>query len=114
MNKPLQQLFLTLLLLGIFLSGTVYADWSFLPFFVGNVTLAILVTPMFNKSNGSLLWPALFHWQLINPFWPNAQPYDTWLFLAVAAVVVWKKRDTMLCRQGAVTEIIPGERSAKQ
>jgi membrane protease YdiL (CAAX protease family) len=89
------------------LSGTVFAGWNFLPFFVGNVTLAVLVTPIFNQSRGSLLWPMLFHWQLINPFWPDAQPYDTWILVAVAAVVVWWNRDTMFTRTGAVTEVIP-------
>jgi uncharacterized protein len=62
---------------AFFLSSTVYADWNFLPFFIGNVTLAVLVTPIFNSTRGSLLWPMLFHWQLINPFWPDAQPWDT-------------------------------------
>ena len=94
---------------AFFLSGTVHAGWNFLPFFVGNVTLAILVTPIFNRSRGSLFWPMLFHWQLINPFWPDAQPYDTWILVAVATVVVWWNRDTMFTREGAVTEVIPGK-----
>lgn len=93
---------------AFFLSGTVFAGWNFLPFFVGNVVLAILVTPIFNSARGSLLWPMLFHWQLINPFWPDAQPYDTWILVVVAAVVVWWNRATMLRRGDAVTEVIPG------
>lgn len=91
-----------------YLAGVVFAEWSFLPFFIGNITLAILVTPIFNATRGSLLLPMLFHWQLINPFWPDAQPWDTWLLVGVAAVVVWWKRDVMLSREGAVTEVIPG------
>lgn len=90
---------------AFFLSGTVFATWSFLPFFIGNITLAVLVTPMFNRAQGSLLWPMLFHWQLINPFWPDAQPYDTWILVAVAVVVVWWNRETMMTREGAVTEV---------
>ncbi|MFU8863255.1 MAG: CPBP family intramembrane glutamic endopeptidase [Rhodobacterales bacterium] len=96
---------------AFFLSSTVYADWNFLPFFVGNVTLAVLVTPIFNSARGSLLWPMLFHWQLINPFWADAQPWDTWLLVAVAVVVVWWNRATMFTRDGAVTEVIPGTRA---
>jgi membrane protease YdiL (CAAX protease family) len=92
---------------AFFLAGVVFADWNFLPFFVGNVTLAFLVTPIFNSTRGSLLWPMLFHWQLINPFWADAQPWDTWLLVAVAVVVVWWNRDTMFARDGAVTEVIP-------
>ncbi|MDH5189580.1 MAG: hypothetical protein OEW37_11580, partial [Rhodospirillaceae bacterium] len=75
--------------------------------------LAVLVTPIFNKSKGSILWPMLFHWQLINPFWPDAQPYDTWLFLALTVVVVWVNRGTMFTRDGAVTKVIPGAQENK-
>jgi len=91
---------------AFFLSGVVFADWSFLPFFVGNVTLAVLVTPIFNAARGSLFWPMLFHWQLINPFWADAQPWDTWILVAVAVLVVGWKRDTMLRREGAVTDVL--------
>jgi membrane protease YdiL (CAAX protease family) len=93
------------------LAGTVFADWNFLPFFVGNVVLAVLVTPIFNRARGSLLWPMLFHWQLINPFWPDAQPWDTIILVGVAAIVVWWNRDTMFTRKGAVTEAVPAERA---
>lgn len=93
---------------AFYLAGVVFEEWSFLPFFIGNITLAILVTPIFNSARGSLLLPMLFHWQLINPFWPDAQPWDTWLLVGVAVVVVWWKRDTMFSREGAVTEVIPG------
>lgn len=94
---------------AFFLAGVVFAEWSFLPFFIGNIVLAILVTPMFNAARGSVLIPMLFHWQLINPFWPDAQPYDTWILVAVAAIVVWWNRETMFTRDGAVTKVIPGE-----
>ncbi len=94
---------------AFFLSSTVYATWNFLPFFVGNVVLSVLVTPILNRTGGSLLWPMLFHWQLINPFWPDAQPSDTWILVAVAAVVVWWNRDTMLTRAGAVTRVVRTE-----
>jgi membrane protease YdiL (CAAX protease family) len=92
---------------AFFLSSTVYAEWNFLPFFIGNVTLAVLVTPIFNSTRGSLLWPMLFHWQLINPFWPDAQPWDTWILVAVAIVVVWRNRAAMFTRAGAVTAVVP-------
>lgn len=35
---------------AFYLSGMVFEDWSFLPFLVGNITLAILVTQIFNQS----------------------------------------------------------------
>lgn len=90
-----------------FLSSTVYATWNFLPFIVGNVVLGVLVTPIFNRSGGSVLWPMLFHWQLINPFWPDARPWGTWILIAVAAAVVWWNRDAMFRRDGAVTRVLP-------
>jgi hypothetical protein len=85
----------------------VFADWHFLPFFVGNVVLAILVTPIFNAARGSLLLPVLFHWQLINPVWPDAQPWDTWILVAITAAIVWWRRAAMLRRDGAVTAVVP-------
>jgi uncharacterized protein len=66
------------------------------------------VTPILNQSQGSLLWPMLFHWQLINPFWADAQPWDTWILLVAAAIVVWHDRDTMFTGKGAVTAVAPG------
>jgi len=97
---------------AFYLAGVVYENWSFLPFFIGNVTLAILVTPIFNSARGSLALPMLFHWQLINPFWPDAQPWDTRILVVVAVVVVWLNRRTMFSRDGAVTGVIPVARGA--
>ena len=94
---------------AFFLSGTVFAGWNFFPFLIGNITLAVLVAPIFNSSRGSLLWPMLFHWQLILPIWPDAQPYDTGILLVVAIAVVWWNRETLLSRTGSVTEVIPGD-----
>ena len=90
---------------AFYLSGTVQSGWGFAPFFVGNVCLSLIVTPLFNASRGSILWPALFHFQVNNPLWPDAQPYDTYLFVGVAVLVVWINRRTMLTRDGAVTEV---------
>jgi membrane protease YdiL (CAAX protease family) len=90
---------------AFYLSGTVQSGWGFAPFFVGNVCLSLIVTPLFNASRGSILWPALFHFQVNNPLWPDAQPYDTWFFAGVAVLVVWINRRTMLTRDGAATEV---------
>ncbi|MEA3392802.1 MAG: type II CAAX endopeptidase family protein [Candidatus Marinimicrobia bacterium] len=89
------------------LSGTPQSAWSFTPFFVGAVALSIIVTPLFNKSRGSILLPALFHFLLNNPIWPDAQPYDIYLFVVVAVLVVWFNRKAMFSREGAITEVIP-------
>ena len=99
---------------AFYLSGTVQSGWSFTPFFIGNVVLAVIVTPLFNASRGSILLPALFHFQLINPLWPDAQPYDTWFFVAVAAAIVYLNRENMFSRRGAVTDVIPTGVTARQ
>lgn len=95
---------------AFYLSGTVQSDWSFAPFFVGNVSLAVIVTPLFNSTRGSILLSALFHFQLINPLWPDAQPYDTYFFVLVAITIVWLNRATMLTSTDAVTAVIPPSR----
>jgi membrane protease YdiL (CAAX protease family) len=89
------------------LSGTVYSAWGYIPFFIGTMTVGIIMTPLFNSSRGSILLPALLHWQLINPLWPDVQPYDNWLMLIIAVVVVWFNRSTMFSRQGAIIEVLP-------
>jgi membrane protease YdiL (CAAX protease family) len=88
------------------LSGTPQSAWSFTPFFVGSVAVSVIVTQLFNASRGSILLPALFHFQLVNPIWPDAQPYDTLFFVAAAVLVVWFNRKTMFSREWCVTEVI--------
>ncbi len=88
-------------------SGTPQSAWSFTPFFVGSIALSVIVTPLFNASRGSILLPALFHFQINNPIWPDAQPYDTLVFVVAAVLVVWLNRKTMFGRTSAVTEVIP-------
>ena len=73
---------------------------------MGTLALSVIVTPLFNHSRGSILLPAFFHLQLINPLWPDAQPYDTWFFVIVAAIVVWLNRKTMFSGSNAVTEVV--------
>ena len=89
------------------LSGTPQSAWSFTPFFAGSVSVSVIVTALFNKSHGSILLPAAFHFQLNNPLWPDAQPYDMYVFVAVAVLVVWFNRNVMFNRDNAMTEIIP-------
>jgi membrane protease YdiL (CAAX protease family) len=89
------------------LNGTPQSAWSLTPFLLGTVALSVIVTPLFNSSRGSILLPAFFHMQLINPLWPDAQPYDTWFFVFIAAVVVWLNRDAMFSHQGAITDVLP-------
>jgi membrane protease YdiL (CAAX protease family) len=89
------------------LSGTPQSAWSFTPFFIGTFAVSVIMTVLFNASRGSILLPALFHFQLNNPLWPDAHPYDTFLFVAAAILLVWLNRSTMFTREGAFKEVIP-------
>jgi hypothetical protein len=94
---------------AFFLSGTPQSTWGLMPFLIGSICLSVILTPLFNASQGSILLAAVYHFQIINPLWPDAQPHDTWFFLAAAVIVVWINRSTMFSNTGAVTEVIPGE-----
>lgn len=89
------------------LSGTQQSEWSFTAFFAGCLAISVIATALFNRSGGSILLPAIFHFSLINPIFPDAQPYDTYLLTVVAAAIVWWNRDDMLSRDGSVVEVIP-------
>jgi membrane protease YdiL (CAAX protease family) len=95
---------------AFWLAGLVQSGWAFWPFFLGNVALAVLVTPLFNASRGSILLPMLFHWQLINPFWPDARPWDTVLFGLAALAALAIARRAAFARGGGVTRVIPDRR----
>ncbi|TRW44076.1 CPBP family intramembrane glutamic endopeptidase [Georgenia yuyongxinii] len=88
------------------LSGTKQSAWAFWPFFLGVVAISVILTPMFNAARGSLLVAFLFHAQMNNPIWPDAQPWDMWLFVAVAVVVAVVNRAAMLDRAAAATAIL--------
>ena len=52
---------------------------------------------------------SLFHYQMNGPAWPEAQPWEDYIFALLAAVVVLLNRRAMLTREGAATEILaPG------
>lgn len=94
---------------AFFLSGTPQSGWSIAPFFIGVVAISVILTPMFNAARGSLLIAALFHFQMNGPAWPDAQPWDTLVFVIVAVVIVLVNRKAMFTREGAVTEVLmPG------
>ena len=91
------------------LSGTQQSQWSFAAFFAGCLAISVIVTALFNQSHGSILLPAFFHFSLMNPVFPDAQPYDTYFLLFVAALIVWWNRKDMFTKEGSVIEVIPYE-----
>lgn len=93
------------------LSGTQQSEWSFTAFFAGCLAISVIATALFNRSHGSILLSAFFHFSLMNPIFPDAQPYDTYLLIGVASLVVWWNRKDMFTTEGAVTEVIPLEKT---
>ena len=89
------------------LSGTQLSEWSFTAFFTGCLAISVIATALFNRSRGSILLSAFFHFSLMNPIFPDAQPYDTYLLIIVATLIVWWNRKDMFTTEGAVKEVIP-------
>ncbi len=90
------------------LSGTQQSEWSFTAFFAGCIALSVIVTPLFNESGGSILLSGFYHFMLMNPIFPDAQPYDTYILIVIAFLVVIFKRESMFTKAAAVTGIVPG------
>ena len=97
---------------AFYLSGTPQSAWSFFPFLIASVAVCVIVTPLFNASGGSILLPALVHWQLNNPIFPDAHPHDTIMFVAAAIIVVGINRKKMFSKNAAVSAVIPGDAAA--
>jgi hypothetical protein len=92
---------------AFFLSGTPQSAWQVLPFLLGATAVSVILTGFFNAARGSILVTVLFHRQLNMPMWPDAQPWDMYLFALLAVIVVWLKRAEMFRRTGAATEVMP-------
>lgn len=87
------------------LSGTQQSNWSFIPFFVGTIVISLIMTALYNSSKGSILLAAVMHFQLMNPIWPDAEPYDTYILTGVAVLVVWFHRRLFFTGENAAIKI---------
>ena len=94
------------------MSGTPQSAWSFGPFFVGLVAITVILTPLFNASGGSLTIAILYHLQMMNPIFPDAQPWDSYLFALAAVVIVFLNRRQMFQRGSGVMEVLGFEENA--
>lgn len=91
------------------IGGTPQSAWGFLPFAFGGVACSLIITALFNESRGSILLPALIHFQLNNPIWPDAQPWDNLFMIISAIVIVWLNRKKMFQHGSAITHLLlPG------
>lgn len=88
------------------MSGTPQSAWSFVPFFLGVVAISVMLTPFFNASKGSLLISILYHFQMMNPIWPDAQPWDNYIYILIALIVVWFNRNHMFKKGSGVTDVL--------
>jgi hypothetical protein len=80
-----------------------------MPLFWGCIALSIIVTLLFNASGGSILLSAIFHFMLMNPIFPDAQPFDTYLLVLITGVMIWFNRKHLFNRETAVVEVIPSQ-----
>ncbi|HLO31068.1 MAG TPA: type II CAAX endopeptidase family protein [Anaerolineales bacterium] len=88
------------------MSGTPQSAWSFGPFFIGLIAITVIMTPLFNASRGSLLIAILYHLNIMNPMFPDAQPWDSFLLAIAAAVIVFLNRHQMFQRGSGVTQVL--------
>ena len=96
------------------MSGTPQSSWSFVPFFAGVVAISVVQTPLFNASRGSLLIAVFYHFQMMNPIWPDAQPWDSLLIIIAAVIIVWLNRSTMFHQGDGVMDVLmPSETTAR-
>ena len=91
---------------AFFISGLQYEAWSAIPYFGGVIALSVIMTPLFNSSRGSLLIAYLYHFQMMNPIFPDAQPWDSLLVALTAVVIVIVNRQTMFKKGSGVTEVL--------
>lgn len=98
---------------AFFISGLQYEAWSAVPYFGGVIALSVILTPLFNSSRGSLLIAYLYHFQMMNPIFPDAQPWDSLFVAIVAVVIVILNRRTMFKKGAGVTEVLISEQSSE-
>lgn len=91
---------------AFFIGGTPHYEWAFVSFFVGVISLSVIMTALFNVSRGSILIAGLFHFQINNPIWPYGQPWDMIIFLISAVIIVLLNRRKMLTREDSITEVL--------
>ncbi|MEJ2267382.1 MAG: type II CAAX endopeptidase family protein [Anaerolineales bacterium] len=93
--------------------GLQYGSWSAVPFFGGVIVLSVILTPLFNSAGGSLLIAYLYHFQMMNPIIPDAQPWENLLFALAAVVIVVLNRRTMFKKGAGVSEVLMPERDSE-
>ncbi|WP_420627962.1 CPBP family intramembrane glutamic endopeptidase [Candidatus Leptofilum sp.] len=97
---------------AFFISGLQYEAWSAVPYFGGVIALSVILTPLFNSARGSLLIAYLYHFQMMNPIFPDAQPWDSLFVALTAVIIVVLNRHTMFKKGSGVTDVLMPEEAA--
>jgi len=91
------------------IGGMPQTAWAAGPYFLGIIAISVIMTPLFNNSRGSLLIAYLYHFQMMNPIFPDTQPWDNLLFAIAAVVIVVLNRRTMFKKGTGITEVLMPE-----
>ena len=91
------------------IGGMPQAAWTAGPYFLAIIAISVIMTPFFNAAKGSLLISVLFHFQMMNPIFPDAEPWDNILWIAFAVIVVLLNRKTMFKKGAGITEVLMPE-----
>lgn len=92
---------------AFYLSGAPHTAWGLAPFVIGVTAVGVVMAVVYNRTGGNLLLPIVIHWQLNVAFWPEAQPWENYLNVALAAALVWAHRDLMFSRRRAEHTVVP-------
>ncbi|MFN3972812.1 MAG: CPBP family intramembrane glutamic endopeptidase [Gemmobacter sp.] len=98
---------------AFFVGGTPQSAWALLPFLIGVTAIGVVMAVVYNKTGGNLLFPILTHWQLNIAFWPEAQPWENYLSVGLALVLLWVHRDVMFARDKGLTEVVPTQHTIR-
>lgn len=94
---------------AFYISATPQAAFSFPLFLLGSVSYAVIMTAVYNGTNGSIPLAFLFHWQINNAFGFGIYPQGEWIspvsfaLLALVFVVVLGPRNL---GRGKCTELV--------
>ncbi|MCP4543344.1 MAG: CPBP family intramembrane metalloprotease, partial [Chloroflexi bacterium] len=93
------------------IGGMPQTAWAAGPYFLGIIAISVIMTSFFNAAKGSLLISVLYHFNMMNPIWPDAQPWDNLLYIALAVIVVLLNRKTMFQREHGITDVLMPEKA---
>jgi uncharacterized protein len=92
---------------AFYLGGAPHTTWSLLPFLIGVTAVGVVMAVVYNRTGGSILPAVVIHWQLNIAFWPEAQPWENYLYALLAVVLVAANSYVMLSRSRGETIVVP-------